>query len=279
MLKLKSKQVQRLGLSPRTRLSPLLEKCCLRLSANESYSDAAAEIEALTGMKVSHSTLQRRVIQQELPFPEAKQAVGEVSVDGGKVRLRGSLGSGSHWRDYKAVRLQGLYYGAFFQDNQSLIDFVNAQPVTNPLVCLGDGHDGIWNLVAELATPESRWEILDWYHLKENLCKVGGSLKRLAQAEALLWQGKVSAAITVFADCRRKQARNFCAYLTKHRARIINYSYYQAEQLCSIGSGAVESGVKQIDRRVKISGAQWNAQTVHQILQLRSCYLNGLLAI
>ncbi len=51
------------------------------------------------------------------------------------------------------------------------------------------------------------------------------------------------------ADCRLKQARNFCAYLRKHRQRIVNYSYYQAEQLCSIGSGAVESGVKQIDRR------------------------------
>lgn len=107
--------------------------------------------------------------------------------------------------------------------------------------------------MGELATPESRWEILDWYHLRENLYKVGGSLKRLKQAEALNRQGKAEAAMAVFADCRRKQARNFCAYLTKHRARIINYSYYQAEQLCSIGSGAVESGVKQIDRRLKIS--------------------------
>lgn len=110
-------------------------------------------------------------------------------------------------RDYKAVRLQGIYYNALFQDNQSLIDFVNSQPLTNPLVCLGDGHDGIWNLVGELATPESRWEILDWYHLRENLYKVGGSLKRLKQAEALLWQGKAEAAMAMFADCRRKQAR------------------------------------------------------------------------
>ena len=70
-------------------------------------------------MNVSHSTLQRRVIQQELPFPSAKQAVGEVSVDGGKVRLRGNPGEGGHWRDYKAVRLESLYYGSFFQDNQS----------------------------------------------------------------------------------------------------------------------------------------------------------------
>lgn len=59
--------------------------------------------------------------------------------------------------------------------------------------------------------------------------------------------------MALFADCPRKQARNFCAYLAKHRARIVNYAYYQAEQLCSIGSGAVESGVKQIDRRTKIS--------------------------
>lgn len=202
-----------------------------------------------------------------------------MSVDGGKVRQRGAKGEGSYWRDYKAVRLQGIYYNALFQDNQSLIDFVNTQPLTNPLVCLGDGHDGIWNLVGELATPESRCSHLDWYHLRENLYKVGGAIKRLKQAEALLWQGKAEAAMAVGADCRRKQARNFCAYLTKHRARIINYSYYQAEQLCSIGSGAVEYCVKQIDRRLKISGAQWNSVGVNQILQLRSCYLNGLLTI
>jgi hypothetical protein len=42
-------------------------------------------------------------------------------VDGGKVRLRKEEGEGSHWLDYKAVRLHGSYYGAFFLDNQALI--------------------------------------------------------------------------------------------------------------------------------------------------------------
>ena len=46
---------------------------------------------------------------------------------------------------------------------------------------------------------------------------------------------------------------NFCAYLEKHRHRIINYCYFQAAQICSIGSGAIESTIKQIDRRPKIS--------------------------
>lgn len=139
VVKLKASQAEKLGLKPRSQLSPLLEKCCLRLSANESYQSASAEIEALTGVKVGHSTQQRLVLRQDLPLPEALQAVSEVSVDGGKVRLRGEPKAGSYWRDYKAVRLSGIYYGAFFDDNQSLIDYVNSQPLVNPLVCLGDG--------------------------------------------------------------------------------------------------------------------------------------------
>ena len=70
---------------------------------------------------------------------------------------------------------------------------------------------------------------------------MGGSLKRLKQAESLLWQGQVEAAKELFADCRRKQARNFCDYLTLHRSRIVNYAYFQAEQLCSSRVGG--SGV------------------------------------
>jgi hypothetical protein len=249
------------------------------LAANESYRSAEAEIEALTGIKVGHTTHQRLVLRQDLRLPSATQAVSEVSVDGGKVRLRGEPKQGCHWRDYKAVRLQGIYYGAVFDDNQCLIDYVNSQPLTNPLVCLGDGHGGVWNLVKELATPQARWEILDWYHLKENLYKVGGSLKRLKQAEALLWQGQVEAATALFTDCRNKQAKNFCTYLNQHRLRIVNYSYYQAEQICSVGSGAVESAIKQIGSRIKISGAQWKTEHVNQVLSVRCAYLNGLLAI
>lgn len=128
------------------------------------------------------------------------------------------------------------------------------------MTCLGDGHDGVWNIIGQIATAERRREILDWYHLKENLHKVGGSLKRLHQAEALLWKGKVEETIRLFEHCQKKQAQNFCEYLRKHRCRIINYDYFQAEGLCSIGSGAIESAIKQIDRRIQISGAQWNRE-------------------
>jgi hypothetical protein len=63
-------------------------------------------------VKVSHSTLQRLVHRQECSLPEALQGISEVSIDGGKVRLRTPQpGVPSVWRDYKAVRLQGIYYG------------------------------------------------------------------------------------------------------------------------------------------------------------------------
>ena len=156
---------------------------------------------------------------------------------------------------------------------------MNSQRLTNPLFCLGDGHDGLWNLFEEISSAESRREILDWYHLRENLYKVGGSLKRLKQAEEKLWHGQVDDAIACFSNCHRKQAYNFCAYLTKHRHRLVNYQHFQEQRLSSIGSGAVESAVKQIDRRLKISGAQWKLENVSRILQLRCAYLNGLLAV
>ena len=103
-------QAQRLGLKPYNQLSPLLEKCCLRLSANESYQSAEEEITALTGVRVSHSTLQRLVQRTEFDLPDAKQKVTEVSFDGGKVRLRSEQkGQPSYWLEYKSARIAGIY--------------------------------------------------------------------------------------------------------------------------------------------------------------------------
>lgn len=251
----------------------------MRSSANVSYEKAAADVEFFTGIRVSVKTQQRLVHRQEFSLPCLTGEVKELSVDGGKVRLRTPLGEACVWLDYKAVQLHGQATIAEFQDNAALIEWINAQPLTVPLTCIGDGHDGIWNIIKQLEPAGQRREILDWYHLKENLYKVGGSLKRLRQAEALLWRGQIDAVLELFHNCSLKQAHNFCKYLTKHHNRIVNYEYFQSEQICSIGSGAVESAVKQINRRIKISGAQWKQEHVPQVLAHRCAYLNGLITI
>jgi hypothetical protein len=281
-LQLSEKQAQILEVKAYTRWSPYLEKCCLLVSANESYERAEEDIEVLTGVKVSHSTQQRLVHRQTFELPQVDRSVEEMSVDGGKVRLRTPQGQPSQWRDYKAVSLHECCVAAFFQDNERLVNWVNRQPLSDPFTCLGDGHDGIWNIYATIGATVQRREILDWYHLVENLGKVGGSQQRLDAVEADLWQGDVEGAIAQF-DVGQSPAEGvwphervtaFMGYLNKHRARIVNYGYYQAEGI-SIGSGAIESTVKQLGRRIKISGAQWDKDNVPQVLKQRCAYLNG----
>jgi hypothetical protein len=76
-------------------------------------------------------------VEEDWELPQGKQAVCEVRVDGGKVRLGGKPQPGWYWRDYKTLRLQGIYDGVFFDNNQSLVDYVNSQSLVNPLMCLG----------------------------------------------------------------------------------------------------------------------------------------------
>jgi hypothetical protein len=142
------------------------------------------------------------------------------------------------------------------------------------LTCLGDGHDGIWNVVNELgATVPIQRQVLDWYHLVENLYKVGGSLQRLQSAEKYLWHGWVDSAIAVFDGLCSRQAHNFQTYLRKHRERIPCYKQYQQLGI-AIGSGDVESKIKQVGARVKLPGTRWLPQNVPRILRLRCAYLN-----
>lgn len=277
-LRVTTQQASRLAVSSYRQISPHLENCCLRISANVSYAQAAKDVAYLTGIQVAAKTQQRLVHQQRFPTPQAHEALTEVSVDGGKVRIRTPAGQPCQWKDYKTLATDvGLI--ADYHHNARLIGWTHQQPLASPVTCLGDGHDGIWNIIRQLSIPEQRREILDWYHLVENLHKVGGSLKRLHQAEQLLWQGKVDETLTLFESLKKKQAQVFCSYIRKHRHRIVNYDYYQSEQICSIGSGAVESAIKQISRRVKISGAQWNESNVPQVLAHRCAYLNGLIGM
>lgn len=124
------------------RLSPLLEKSCLLLSANVSYKNAECDLKLLSGITVSHSTQQRLVQRTAWQEPQGTSSVEALSIDGGKVRLRTEPGQASQWRDYKAVTLHGQLCGAWLQDNEAVTQWVNRQPLAAVLTCVGDGHSG-----------------------------------------------------------------------------------------------------------------------------------------
>lgn len=70
---------------------------------------------------------------------------------------------------------------ATFGENALMIDWVNAQPLAAVLTCLGDGHDGIWNIIHHFAPTAQRREVLDWFHLMENLA-LGRGFPQTAQS-------------------------------------------------------------------------------------------------
>ncbi|MBC6478235.1 MAG: ISKra4 family transposase [Hormoscilla sp. GM7CHS1pb] len=270
-LKLTSQQAQYFEVKAYSQWSPYLEKCCLELSGNSSYEQSARQIKLLTGMKVSRGTQQRLVQRYEFSSGQVSHPVQALSLDGGKVRLRTELGEPCQWRDYKAVNLNGEWVGAYFRDNERLVDKVNQQTLEVPVFTLGDGHDGIWNILKKIS---NRVEILDWYHLMENLEKVGGSQQRLDRVKELLWKGQVKEANRKFEDWEHERVDRFKGYVEKHQHRIVNYEYYQAEEI-PIGSGQVESTVGR-GARVKLSGAQWKEENVPQVLRHRCACLNGV---
>lgn len=84
---------------------------------------------------------------------------------------------------------------ASFQENSIVINWVNNQPLAPILTCLGDGHDGIWNIIREFTPEHERREIQYLFHFMENLHKVGGSIQRVNKAKNLLWQGDWHSAV------------------------------------------------------------------------------------
>lgn len=267
-----------MGLGAQTSISPAIKKCCLRLCAKTSYQQAQEDIRMLMGIKVGHSTLHRLVASTEIPPLQTEinnQPITQVSIDGGKICLRGEEQQGGQWRDYKLVSFREGGCEAFFQDPDGLQQWSERQNLAPIITLLGDGHYGIWKTMMRFASLKwlIRREVLDWYHLKENLYKAGGSVQRLKTVENLLWHGEVEMAIQQFEGLKSKRFQRFVAYLTTHRSRIPNYGVYQRLGI-PIGSGDVESKIKQVSARVKLSGARWNRENVPQILRLRCAYLN-----
>lgn len=126
-----SKQAQILGLAKGRQISPYLELCCLRVSANVSYANAQADVAMLTGMEVRAKTQQRLVQRYDFPEPTVDSTINQACVDGGKVRLRTPLGEPSVWRDYKALDTDAGVL-ASFQNNSVLIDWLHAHPLAHP---------------------------------------------------------------------------------------------------------------------------------------------------
>ncbi len=162
------------------------------------------------------------------------------------------------------------------------------------VVVIGDGAAWIDTLHQRHFGRHVR--IVDWYHAKEHLYDVARAAHREdagAQTELAerlteaLWNGQARSVILAIEELsrragpphpedppdhpRRVLAQNL-GYFERH-AEHMNYPEYRRRGW-PIGSGVVESAVKQFNKRVKGTEQFWQERGVEPILALRSLWLS-----
>lgn len=156
------------------------------------------------------------------------------------------------------------------------------------LSCVHDGSPWIWQISRDYY-PEAT-EVLDWGHGISHVNQVAqaalgegsaAAVQWFEEAKALLWDGEVEQVLGVkWAELPRRQGdrgktiRNGKTYLVEHQERM-RYKTFR-EQGYPIGSGVIESGVKNVIQwRMKRGGARWSRERVNPMAAMLGEYHSG----
>ncbi len=230
-------------------------------------------------------------------------------LDGGRVQTRAAKGEEQPWRELKvgawftakgqppkkpdgkwSIQAQDSTYYADIAHADEFGDILWATGVQRDahhaleLIFLGDGARWIWDLVS-LHFPHAI-QIVDWFHACEYLAPVAKIVFKeqheqkqwLDQVKTDRWEGQlddVIAACAQHVDPNRAEdpAQKAVTYYTNNRLRM-DYPTYRANGY-QIGSGTIESGVKQIaSQRMKVPGARWALQNARLVAKSRAAFLS-----
>lgn len=152
-------------------------------------------------------------------------------------------------------------------------------PTARERAIIADGALWIWNLAEDLC-PDGR-QIVDWFHALEHLHQAASAIypqetdlrKRQqwlkTQTEAL-YMGRIHTLIQALDQAGQSQ---FSTYFDRHQRRM-QYLEFREEGF-PIGSGTVESAVKQFKQRLCATGMIWNAENAQRMLFLRASVLSN----
>jgi len=150
-------------------------------------------------------------------------------------------------------------------------------PTARERAVVSDGAAWIWN-VAEDVCPDAR-QIVDWFHAVQHLAQAAQTLypddaqlpQRLTWLKTHkehLYMGRIH---KIMASLRSHQLESMAIYFEHHQRRM-QYLEFREEGF-PIGSGAVESGVKQFKQRLCGTGMRWSRPHVQRMLVIRSAVL------
>jgi hypothetical protein len=253
----------------------------------------------------------RLLDQGTLRFPaRKKKGVLYIETDGAALNTRSKDENGSSWRENKLgivfssdniytwtnhhgekqrqinKREYIAYVGSAHEFKKHLLSCAlkNGYGKYEKTVLVSDGATWIRNMREEVF-PDAQ-QILDYYHLCENVNTVAKHLFGQEASQYAEWANEICALLKasrykeVLADLKKRKKPHQCpvdleGYI-QNNADNIDYARYIEENLF-IGSGAIESGNKSVlQQRLKQSSMRWNPQTAQYLLTLRAKYKSKL---
>ena len=244
-----------------------------------------------------------QVSVERIQLPDAKHDHDQqkgVSMDGGMVNIRGQ-----GWRELKVgtvfdveVRLEhnpqsqeldemahgvNVHYTAVLGSKDEFTPALwalavqHALPTARKRSVVADGALWIWD-VAEDVCPDGQ-QVVDWYHAVEHLHKTAVALypnesdlpKRqrwLKTYKDHLYMGRIETIISVL---HKRGVPQLATYFERHKRRM-QYLEFRENGL-PIGSGTVESGVKQLKQRLTGTGMRWHLPNANRMIILRAAIL------
>lgn len=218
-----------------------------------------------------------------------------ISIDGGNIHIREE-----GWKEFKVgvvsdferqwdrdkphVKLLNPHYTAVIGDVETFAPAMwqlaveHKVPYAGQLVAVCDGAQWIWRLVNNLFPVCT--QILDWYHARQNLSQLVNTCFPDNQQQAQiayqhlsdnLFRGQITNIIEFGQD--HEQSTTYF----ENQKRRMQYQQFQAQGL-PLGSGGVESGIKQYKQRLAGAGMRWTRPGAERMIVIRSAILSGTLA-
>jgi hypothetical protein len=294
--------------------SPALKGQMVWLSGLLPYAQAEAVMQRIGNRTISDSSLWRAVERQghqllvdtepteteaSPPTPsEAPWYWGKtLSMDGGMVNIRQE-----GWRELKV----GLIGNVVSEDSpdSSVIPAVHTVPLAYTAVLgdvetftpalvqtarrqgffdapsssiTADGAPWIWSVCSD-NFPQSV-QIVDWYHARQHLADAAQAhfpdqpqhAAAWLQAQSdVLFEGPLN---PLLAELNQAGLSEFAHYFETHQARMRYLDFQEAG--FPIGSGSVESEVKQFKQRLAAPGMRWSRAGAQRMIPIRAAVLDG----
>lgn len=236
-----------------------------------------------------------------------KNRILYIMMDGAAVNTRVEDTNGSTWRENKTVMvftdkdirtrgdgskmIEKKEYAAFIGSAEEFRKYVLKTALgagygkIEQVVIIADGATWIRTMCSELF-PDAV-QILDFYHLKENIYEyakylfAGNEAKYTKWAETMagrIVKGNLKSALKMIPENNGKLPAgvvNLSGYI-KNNIDKINYKEYKKKGYY-IGSGPIESANKIIlQRRLKQAGMRWSVEGAQYILTLRTKVESGI---